>query len=576
MPIARPNILAAIAVAAAACQGGTARYSGNSELVWPGDPRADAYLVFAGWSGPGRPGTAWPRTVGEICAPVHGAIPAPGGDPALEALRLACGEAPADPPHVAVSAAFGAFGVGKTGPLGEIFEHFGGNWYSLRTDAEQARAWTRMPALVDVELRHGFSPRAFAYFRAGLRRDLAAWHADDLSLNLPLAAREVDLNEPSLGYFHYEGEHAGITAGRFPVQWSPSPDMGLALSGSVPHFDGIEAAFKMPRLTYRFLIASLNPWLEGTPSGNASSEDYPEGSEEWRQRHYRDIGGANNAHRRVYDARIKTLVAHRLETWAGPVILGVTETNIIGGKVPDFKDANPFAVFHNDFQEGYSNNNVSVDALVRLPLGVSLAAEVFMDDLEYSDTEGSGGSPSLLGWLGALRHSFRAGGWAFSHSLHGVWTDPFLYGFQQPLNTYASRHILTTNYADQDEPLFYDKLVVDYPIGYLRGGDALDVWYRLDAVRGRFAASLAAARLSRGEADLHTPFERYYLPHGSAPSGVAEEELRLILNARAALGKGLIAGGGLAVYRFLNREHLEGADDLDLRLAAWFAWTLPH
>jgi hypothetical protein len=312
------------------------------------------------------------------------------------------------------------------------------------------------------------------------------------------------------------------------LHWSPSPEFGLALSSAVPYHNGAQFVFKFPRLRYRFLVSSLNPWLEGTPAGGTSSEDYPVGSEEWRQRNYPSIGGTGNAHKRVYDARIKTLLAHRLEGWWGPVSLGITETNVVGGKVPDLRDMNPFAVFHNDFRDGYSNNGVSVDALVRLPAGFSLAAEVLMDDLEYSETEGESATTSVLGYLGALRHSFMARGWLFNQSLHAVYTNPFLYGFQQPLNTLASRHVLTSNFQDDSDPVFVDKYVVDYPIGYLRGGDAMDLWYRiLAADGGRLSLLLSLGLLAKGEVTLHTPFENYYGLRASAPTGTEEREIRM-------------------------------------------------
>lgn len=464
--------------------------------------------------------------------------------------------------------------MGKVAGLGVPFESFGGSWGSTRTDPELARAWTSLPSLAGFDLRHGFDSRAFVHFRMGLRRDLSAWRRDALGLNLPLSADEVDINEPSFGYFHWEGDFLSATAGRFPVHWSPDPDFGLTLSRGVPYHNAVEGVLKMPRLRYRFLVSSLNPWLEGTPAGNASGTDYPVGSEQWRQRNYPVLPGSENAHKRVYDQPMKTLVAHRLEARAGSLTLGVTETNVIGGKAPDLRDVNPFAVFHNDFHEGYSNNNVSVDAAWRLPFGLRVAAEIFMDDLEWSDTESSGATPSLLGYLGSVGHARAYGRWALRQRLVAVYTDAFLYGFLQPLNAYTSRIILTSNDQRPGDARFVDKYVVDYPLGYLRGGDAFDLRYRAEAARGdAWKADFQAAWLTRGEVSLADPYEGYFRPHGSSPSGRPERELRmaLSLSRRFAGGLALTAGAGWRVVR--DAGHVRGASSGGPSATLGMAWT---
>jgi len=541
------------------------RYHGTSgahaELVWPEDARARLAEAQAA-SGAFPYPVSWPVTAGEL------------GGKASCASAEACPEA--DGRTFRATLALGGYGLRPFRSAGEPFETFDPGWGSVRIDPEFARSWTRLPPVLSLELRHAFSGRVFTHFRMGLRRDLSAWRQDDLALNLPVSEQEIDLNEPSFGYLHYAGDWAEATVGRFPVHWGPSPDFSLALSSAVPYHNAVQAVLKGPRLRYRFLVSSLNPWLEGTPPGGAAGTDYPVDSEEWRQRNYPVLPGSENAHRRVYDQRVKTLIAHRLETWAGPVTLGVTETQIIGGKAPDLREANPFAIFHNDFHEGYANNNVSVDALARLPHGLSLGAEVFMDDLEWSETEGRGATPSLLGYLAALRHVFQARGWTFVQSLHGIYTDPFLYGFLQPLNSYSSRHILTSNNQADEDPVFVDKYVADYPLGYLRGGDVLDFWYRAEALGGDgWAGSVTAGWLSRGEIDAATPFERFFLEHGSAPSGTPEREFRISVEGGALLPGGLRASAGAGWQGVFAAENRVGRDRGGFQASAGLAWSPP-
>lgn len=547
----------------------------GAELVWPSDPRAFYRDLMEARSGEACSPASWPRAASEICN-FH-----PLGDDTasnttvtfLPLLHELCREQALKPP---LKARFelGAFPQNQASGLGRPFEVFNSAWNSVLVGPEVGRAWSDLPPALNLELQHAFSPRAFIYFRMGLRRDVAAWHKDDYRLNVPFSANEVDLNEPSRGYLHFEGDWMTFTAGRFPIHWSPSPEFSLALSDAVPYHNGVSWALKMQHVRYRFLISSLNPWLEGTPP-SGPGEDYPAGSEEWRQRHYPVIGQSDNAHNRIYDARMKTLFAHRLEAWLGPIALGVTETNVVGGKPIDFRDANPFAVFHNDFREGYSNNGVSLDALARLPSGLAMAGEIYMDDIEYTETEGDVQSPSILGLMGSLRHSFPLRGWAVSHSLHVVRTDPFLYGAHQPLNVASSRHILTSNFQ-LDGPIVVDKYVVDYPLGYLRGGDALDFWYRAEARSTRLKLKIGAGILAKGEVDLGTPYESYYSPHGEAPTGMAERELRLQALGTWRWRPGMDVTGGASMSRFENKRHFRGKGGTHFLMTAGASWTFPH
>jgi hypothetical protein len=430
---------------------------------------------------------------------------------------------------------------------------------------------------VQTELRFPFSAQTFTYFRLGLHRDISAWHGDPTGANLPLSDQEVDLNEPSLGYFHFENAFAAFTVGRFEVHWSPSADFGLALSNAVPYHNAAEFTLKAPRFRYRFLVSSLNPWLQGTPAGDSSSEEYPPGSEEYLQRHYSDGHGASLFHNRIYAERIKTLFAHRLEGDIGPFGFGITETQIIGGKFPDLRDAGPFVFFHNDFKDGYTNSALDLDGSWKLPAGFSLAGELYLDDVQYAETEGSGNTASLLGYLLALRHAFSASGWIISQRVHVIRTDPFLYGYLQPLNTMASRHVLASNFDDPGGATLTDRFVIDYPIGYLRGGDAFDFWYQVDAWKGRnLSLSALAAVLSHGEVGLRTPYQDYYQTAHDSPTGVAEREIRFALQAGYRWRHGLSWLGGLGFQSIRDQGNVPGRDAFRAQADCGIAWALPE
>ena len=549
-----------------------------SELVWPWDRTGSLWQIYTlqdgsrGWSG------TWPQTVGEICTTVEKiqSDDAVGAIPILPLLRSECQEKSRARPASA-TLDFGAYPQERRYPIGHAFETFAIGWQSLRIDPELGKTWTELPPLLKTELSYPVSPHTFIYFRLGLRRDLGAWQGDPIGLNVPFSAGEVDLNEPSLGYFHAENEAFAATVGRFQVHWSPSPDFGLAVSKSVPYHDGAEFMVKTPHVRYRFLFSSLNPWLEGTPPGDSSSENYPPGSEEYRQRHYSDQNQADNAHKRVYADRIKTLIAHRLEGELGPASLGITETEILGGKVPDLRDGNPFAFFHNDFKDGYTNIALSFDGALRLPWGLRLLGEFLLDDVIYSATEVESNSASLAGYLIGVQHAFSAGGWALSQRLQCVRTDPFLYGYIQPLNTMAARHVLTSNYFGPGDSVVVDKFVIDYPIGYFRGGDALDFWYKIEAWKGRdLSLAFSAGILAKGEVDLSIPYERYYTSSHDSPSGIPEREVRLLFSAEYRLGHGLNLHGGLAWQDIRDQGHVRGDDVERFQVFTGVAFAFPQ
>ncbi len=544
-----------------------------SEIVWPWEKAAKVWESHALYAGTGQANESWPKRLGDLCAESERDATGKGADDGdvLVELRRVCDERLGFRPASAEVDA-GAYPFLRDRSFSRPFEAFAPHWFAERVDPEIAGAWFNLTPAVRTELKYPISEGSLIYFRLSLRRDLAAWNLDPVGGNWPAGPSEVDINEPSLGYFHIEGQSFAMTVGRFPVHWSPSPDFGLTLSRSVPFFDGAEFAFKMPHARYRFLVAGLNPWLQGTPPGDTSSRDYPIGSEAYRQSHYPAIGVALNAHNRVFDAPVKTLLVHRLEGEVGRAALGITEIQMVGGKVPDLRDADPFVFFHNNFSSGYLNLSLGLDATLRLPLGLLAGAELYLDDVSYAPTEGHGGSPSLLGYLVFLRQSFRARGWAYSHSLHLIRTDPFLYGFLQPLNTMASRQVLTSNFYGPGGANIVDKYVVDFPVGYFRGGDALDFWYRVEARRRGMVISLELARLAKGEVDLYTPYQYQEASSHDSPTGTAERETRLRPQIQYNLVHGFSVKLGGALRALQNAGHRAGAEETLVEAEAGVTW----
>ncbi len=462
------------------------------------------------------------------------------------------------------SIAYGVYPANKQYPFGQPFETFRGNWGSLHLNTEQGIAANQVPPALTLALAYPFTEHLFAYARASLKRDIRSWHADALGNNWPHSTDEVDLNEPSLGYLVADASWGRLLLGRFPAHMGPSPEFSLLLSASKPYYDGAMASLKAPAVRYHFFIASLNTWLQGTPPGDTASENYPVGSEAWRQTHYTQ-SIAENAHLRVYDAKAKTLTIHRLEWLLGNArenkpsawgaVLGLSEMQVIGGKTPDFLDVEPFTVWHNDFKNGYTNTLTHLDARLNLPYGVTLFGELAMDDLPYAPKEGKK-QKAILGQLFGGEKTLRIGASALRQRIHFILTDPKLYRFTQPYNTFSARQVLSTNEQPTSDPAFIDRFVIDYPVGYFRGGDARDLWYsalwvmpRRGWLRHGGQCETHLAYLQHGESDDLTPAQAI-AENATTPTGTMLEEWRESLQMTIGLPKGWQTSVGLGANQW--------------------------
>ncbi len=499
--------------------------------------------------------TVWPLNWGDL--PPDSALP-----PAISQAKL---RYPAR-----LSGNFGSYPGGKIYPFGKPFEFFHGDWGSMRLSAEQGVANASVPPASSLELAYPLSSQVFFAARASLKRDIRAWHQDELGRNWPMKADEVDLNEPSLGYLTAQNDWGRFIFGRFPVHMGASPEFSLMLGGQKPWQDGALITLKTPLVRYHFFFASLNPWLQGSPQGKFSSDSVPVGSEAWQQTHYPNAW-AENAHNRVYAARAKSLVIHRLEfhgSWRDyGITLGISEMQAIGGKVPDLYDIAPFMVWHNDFKYGYTNNLVQIDARLHFPYGITAFGELAMDDLPYAPKEGPK-QHAILGTLLGLEERGASSRLSWVQRLHWIRTDPLLYRFLQPLNTLYARQTLSSNNQPASEATFIDRFVIDYPAGYVRGGDAEDIWYSGSGYfspfsilsRGLFA-TVKAAYLQHGEINLDTPHQTINNAT-SPPSGRVLEEWRGELSAALPMSRGFTLRLGLGGSKWeradLGGEHFWG------------------
>lgn len=489
----------------------------HAQLIWPNDELGSTWRrAIASFPG-SRFTSVWPKSVAEICRDTSEFI---NNELVFEELKKLC-RTYSKLPFFNLQVNLASHALNKRYPLGDSLDDLSsGNGTALayKVTPDQGQSWEALPPLLQMELQYPFSQCALVYFRLNVMRIVDAWHNDPFSLNIPTGGvNDVDINEPSLGYFNFNRDFIAVHLGRFPVHWSPSSQYGLTLTSSVPYHDGLMVSLKIPNIRYHYLISSINPWLSGTPTQPGTP--FPIGSEEYRQRNPpRDFNSRN----RVYDQPLKTMFGHRLEMILGRFEAGITELVMIGGKPPSLRDGNPFIFFHNNYGDGFDNVGLSIDGKVKLPGKFNFFGELFLDEIQEAD---DGGSPTNLGWMIGAEYNFTWEGVSFFHCFHLTKTDPFLYNYEKPYLTFYSRHVLKSNFIELGSKPFIDTYVIDYPLGYFRGSDALDFWYNIQCrLTEKISADLELGWLQQGEKDAYSLHEKEEL---SSPSGVTESETRL-------------------------------------------------
>ena len=230
-----------------------------------------------------------------------------------------------------------------------------------------------------LELKAG---RAELVFRIDIRPDFYSFVTDTYNNNLPFLNRGIssigDVNMPTVGYFSYEGENLSLSIGRRQLKWGPAT-YGLAISDNAPYLD--HAA-----IDYRFSAKHGDWWYSFVAIG----ADRP--GEAWAQ---------------LATDGYKNIFAHRVGYESDRIRIAVGELNLVHDIIPGLIDISPFAIYHNLYQDAYSN--VFLDATAEAKFGVLRSyGEFAMDDL-VMPWENANARPTALGFLGGIEWKIAAG-----------------------------------------------------------------------------------------------------------------------------------------------------------------------
>lgn len=456
------------------------------------------------------------------------------------------------------------FNGGPTDPTFAVdtTERYGNNWRGLRVPLETARSYEdNVEPFFLLSLRAGYGNFHFL-IEAPLRKDIEAWYNSDLKTNFTYKPSELDIGVPIKGYAKWDNPVGYVQLGRFDPDLKVSPN-DLALGGA-PYHDGLLWKFEAGIFRYDFLLSSLNAWLFDDVIDKETGCP-PVGSEAAEQKCPEQGKQAANQRDRIYDENVKNLVYHRIGVVTKHFWTYIIEESMVGGKNLEFRSFNPFMFLHNNFAGGYTKAVTTIELGLTPTKGARFYGQINMEDINspVGEDDEKGTNRSMLSFMAGYYHEIfipRYG--KFSWRLDVVRTDPLHNNGRLPLLEYSSRRLYRSNFRDQDDKDYADSYFVDYPIGYRRGSDALDIWLDLGFALGKHKAKLSLAWLRQGDKELYTDYD-IAIREKKAPSGV--EEAQYIINALYTLEYSryfsIYLGGGFRIYD--NLAHNSGKDGSD-------------
>jgi len=409
----------------------------------------------------------------------------------------------------------------------DTMENFGSNWRALQIPLETGRYFETLPPFFILGLGANYKDNFVIHAEFPLRRDIEAWYQDSYKRTYTFDPTELDLNVPTEAWGQWNNPAGFVKFGRFKPEISPTPNS--IILGGAPHHDAIHWKFAAGIARYDFMIISLNAWLTKEEQQEQQTVTVP------------------NARDRTYTEPSKNLVLHRVGIDGGWGYISIIEQSLIGGKNLEFRDFSPFMAWHNNFNYGYSKLSTAFEVGIRPIKTAEFYWQFVMEDIQ-SPTEKLGDKGyTTLAFLAGYKQKIPLGIYGEIDSrIDAVRTDPHYNNNKVPLQKMTSRKIYHSNYREQKNPNFADMYIVDYPLGYRRGPDAIDLWWNLKYTNAAqtFTAELETAWLRQGECNLYSDHEE--CSQSKILSGKEEKQFLMDFLANYSLTKyaNIYAGAG--------------------------------
>jgi len=455
-----------------------------------------------------------------------------------------------------------------------IADRYGSNWQALRIPLANGLAYEQTPGMLLLKL--GIAQDSTWEIRTSLpiRRDLEAWHQDPTALNLFYNTNEVDINMPIEAVAWWHSEHQTWTIGRQKLEFGPSA-RSILLGSAPPFHDLLRWEIHTGVFRFDWIASSLNPHLTGTPSQVGAIT--PIGSEAWQQANLT----ISNQRKRTYTEPYKNLFVHRLGGQWNWGWLSLTEQALIAGKSPAFRDFNPWMIWHDNYGDGYTKSSLMLETGFHPINGATVYGQINFEDIASPVGETVGETaPTTLGALAGWHQVFLEDTlWKIDARLDAIYTDPAYNNHRLPLLKMASRRLYRSNYRAQgadsaNTPYFADSYIVDYPLGYFRGPDAIDLWFdaSLHNKMEQWRMGLQIAWLRQGSMSLENTWDEA-ASHSGALSGIEEKEFRIAIDLQKqwnTFGVDALLGW----QSMQNTDHILGNDQQNPQWKLAFHYSL--
>ncbi|MCL2100682.1 MAG: hypothetical protein FWH22_03075 [Fibromonadales bacterium] len=429
----------------------------------------------------------------------------------------------------------------------DTMEKFGGNWRVLRVPLQNGRYFETLPAFFVLSLGANYKDDFLIHAEFPLKRDIEAWYQDSYKRTYTFAPSELDLNVPTEAWGQWNNPAGFVKFGRFKPEIAPTPNS--IILGGAPHHDAIHWKFAAGIARYDFLIVSLNAWLDS--------------NEIKKQRDAKAT--IPNARGRVYAEPAKNLLLHKVGIDGRFGYISIVEQSLIGGKYLEFRDISPFIAWHNNFSYGYSKMSTAFEAGLRPAKNSEFYWQFVMEDIESPVGEVVGDKGyTTLAFLAGYKQRIPLGIYGEIESrIDAVNTDPHFNNNKIPLQKMTSRKIYNSNFREQAKPNFADMYIVDYPLGYRRGPDAIDLWWNLKyaSANRKFNAELETAYLRQGDCEIYSDHEK--CSQSNVLGGIEERLFLLDFLANYFYSKHINIYAGAGFQNAKNKDNISGNDRND-------------
>ena len=215
-------------------------------------------------------------------------------------------------------------------------------------------------------------------FILDIRQDALQILKDDgkIMSNIPFVGAMIDLNFPRVGYVDFTSNDGNFysSIGRRQIKWGPST-YDMALSDSQPYLDNAVIRYTVP------MTKGWSLWYDFTAIAYKLFMDYDN------------------------DLKPKSTFAHRVGFQNSNFRISIAELNMIYGKEPSLVDFTPFGLWHNNYQDDYSN--VMLNVALEGTIGPVRAFGTFtMDDFdlphEINQAYGLSNKPQAMGFTAGI------------------------------------------------------------------------------------------------------------------------------------------------------------------------------